>query len=317
MAARRSWHARTTLFATAAAMLVTALLPSVAAQAAAALPAPTQLRAWVTSDIAAPCSPSGTCGNPGVLTVQNTAFTLHVSLTDDTGAAAAFNKDTNLALSATPGAQFLSPTSVGMGKGLSEQSFPVTYSTYANNVVIQVSYSARKGGFSGNTAAFNVLQTLETFGGQAGVGFQHGIGPDDCATVSSTNPVCGILVLPNGSNTDVLLSSGSCVGVGCNTKGTVTQFIGDITGLYSKTNPATLILKCNRTVCGRGGVSQLVGVAADSQMTGALLTAAPCPAKNTIGADQRFCTDQVQNVRLNADDSLIYILFADDFRASI
>lgn len=316
MSARRSWHARTTLFTAAAAALVAALLPSVAARAAS-LPAPTQLTAWVTSDIAPPCNPSDTCGNPGVLIVQNTAFTLHVSLTDDTSAPAAFNKDTKLTLSATPGAQFLSPTSVTMGKDLSEQTFPVTYSTFANNVVIRVSYSAKRSGFSGDTPAFNVLQTLETFGGQPGTGFQHGIGPDDCATVSSTNPVCGILMLSNGSNTDVLLSSGSCVGVGCNTKGTVTQFIGDISGLYSKTNPASLIIKCYRTVCGRGGVSQLVGVAADSQNTGALVTAPPCPAKNTIGADQDFCTDQIQNVRLNADDSLIYILFADDFRGSI
>ena len=315
----RRWHARNTFSIAAMTLLVAALASTVNARAASPLPAPTQIHASVSSDIAPPCQPSQTCGNPGPLVVQNTLFNLHIHLTDDTGAEAAFNKDTKLVLSASaPGT--LSATTLTVAGGSSTADLMVSYSTFANGVTITVSSSGKGAKTSsvspGTTDPFDVLQTLESFA-QPGAGFQHGIGPDDCATVSSTDPVCGILVLPNGANTGVLLSTGSCTNIGCNTKGTVTQFIGDISGLYSKTNPATLIIKCYRSVCGRGGVSQLLGLAADSQQAGALNTAPPCPAKNTIGNDQSYCTDQVQNVRINADDSLVYILFADDFRGSL
>jgi hypothetical protein len=302
---------------TAIVLLGAALVP--AAAEAATTPAPTQIHASVTSSLTPPCSAGTTCGDPGVLIVQNTPFTLDVSLTDDTGADASFNKDTNLTVSATgPGA--VTPTTVTMPGGSSSAQFPISYSTYANAVTITVGSTIRgkTAPAPGTTAPFTVLQTLHVYSAPNGQPFQQGAGDNGCADVSAANPVCGILVLPNGANTDVLLSTGSCVNIGCNTKGTVTQFIGDISNLgYSKTNPATLIIECYRTVCGKGGVHQLTGVAADSQQTGALVTAPPCPAKNTIGADQNFCTDQVQNNRLNADDSLVYILFADDFRGAI
>lgn len=299
---------------TAVALLVAAL--GQVAQASS-LPAPTHITASFSSTITPPCQPGPTCGNPGALIVQNTPFTLHIALTDDTGAAAAFNKATTLTLTAS-GPGVISPASVTMPANASTADFPVSYSAYANNVAITVSSTIKGKNAStpGTTDAFTVLQTLHSYAAPSGA-FQQGAGDNNCADVSAANPICGILVLPNGANSDVLLSTGSCDTIGCNTKGTVTQFIGDISGRYSKTNPATLIIECYRTVCGKGGVHALTGLAADSQQAGALVTAPPCPAKNTIGGQQDFCTDQVQNNRLNADDSFVYILFADDFRGSI
>jgi hypothetical protein len=316
VALRRLRHTRISLGVAAVAMLVTALT-AVAAHATAP-PTPTQIHSSVSSAIQPPCQPSATCGNPGALIVQNTPFNLHVSLTDDTGTAAAFNKDTTLTLAATgPGS--IGPTSVTMLAGASDADFAVSYSTYANGVTITVASTikGKNAPAPGTTAPFTVLQTLHTYSAPSGQPFQQGAGDNNCADVSAANPICGVLLLPNGANSNVLLSTGSCVGIGCDTKGTVTQFIGDISGLYTKANPAALIIECYRQVCGKGGVHQLTGLAADSQLAGALVTAPPCPAKNTIGADQDFCTDQVQNNRLNADDSLVYILFADDFRGSI
>jgi hypothetical protein len=320
MPARSFRYARNALGLVAVTVLVAVFGPALGARGTT-LPTPTQLHASASSTFASPCGPSSTCGDPGLLVVQNTAFTLHVSLTDDFGAAAAFNKDTKLTLSATgPGS--ISPTGVTMPGGVTAADFSVSYSTFANAVTVTVSGSAKGGKTStlapGTTQSFNVLQTLKQDGVTLGQSFTDGSGPNDCVTVSSTNPICGILVLPHGANIgQVLLSTGSCVGIGCNTKGTVTQFIGDISGLYTRADPATLIIRCYRTVCGQGGVSKLLGVAAESQQAGALTTAPPCPAKNTIGADQLFCTDQVQNTREGADNSLIYVLFFDDFRGSI
>jgi hypothetical protein len=325
VARRRLWNARNAIGAAAVAVLAAAMATAVSAHAAS-VPAPTLIQSAVSSNAQSPCQNDPNCSDPGVLVVQGVPFLLTVTLTttDSSGntVAAEFSKDTKLTLTST-GTGSLNTTTVTMPANTDHFTFgTVSYSPFANNVTV----TAGVGGKGSKTStivstpsnAFDVLQTLKTDPASNGVPFQDGAGPDACTTVSSTNPVCGILVLPHGANSSgVLLSTGSCSGLGCNTKGTVTQFVGDINGLYTRTDPATLIINCYRTVCGQGGVSHLLGLVSPSGQTGALVQAPPCPAKNTIGPDQQYCTDQVQNVRGNADNSLIYILFLDDFKGSI
>lgn len=309
----------------AASVLVAALSQATVAQATTA-PQPTSIASAVSSSVQSPCAPADQhCGDPGVIVAQGEAFTLTVTLSAGS-AAATFTKDTNLLLSATgPGA--LNTTTVTMPAGVSSHTFDgLSYAPFGNHVTVTAAVSAKGSKTSAIAAtpsnAFDVLQTLKFDNANVGVPFQDGAGPAACATVSATDPICGVLVLPHGASTQVLLSTGACTGIGCNTKGTVTQVIADLTAgdgtpLYSRTDPATLVVRCYRTVCGSGGVSKLLGVAAGSNQNGALSQAPPCPAKHTIGASQLYCTDQVQNSRDNADESSIYILFFDDFRGSI
>jgi hypothetical protein len=253
---------------------------------------------------------------PSVLVAQGQPFNLTVTLTA-AGAPAAFNKNTVLTLRATgPGA--LSPTSVTMPANLSDFTFTgLRYSTFANGVTVTASAPQKKGIPAATPSnAFDVLQTLKTDTAGPNQPFQDGSGPDNCADVTAANPVCGLLVLPNGSNSNVLLSTGSCANLGCNTKGTVTQVIADLSGLYTNSAPATIIMKCYRTVCGSGGVNKYTALASLSA-TGPLTAAPACPAKGTLGTGQDFCTDYVQSTRDNSDQLLLYVLFDRDFRGSI
>jgi hypothetical protein len=294
--------------------IVAGLLP---AAAEATLPAPTSIASAVTSSVAAPCGPPD-CAVPAVIVAAGAPFSLTVTLTA-AGAPAAFKKDTTLSLSATGGG-VVSPNSVTMPGGESTHTFTgLTYSTYANGVTVKAAQSGKKTSTTATPSnPFDVLQSLKIVSASPNTPFQGGAGPNDCATISTSNPVCGVLVLANGANSNVLLSTGSCVNVGCNVKGTVTQVIADLSSqpLYSPTSPAKLIIKCYRTVCGSGGVNKYKAVA-NLSATGALVTVPACPAKNTLGATQDFCTDSVSSNRANADELDLVVLFDHDFRGSI
>lgn len=310
---RRSRAARIFASFVGALAVAAVLVPSLSAQAGS-LPAPTLIASSVSSSVTAPCGPPA-CAVPAVLVAQGAPFSLTVTLTAN-GAPAAFNKATTLTLTA-PGPGVLSPSTVTIPGAVSTYTFSgISYSTYANAVTVTTSQGGKKGVPGTASNAFDVLQTLKTDHASNGVPFQDGAGPGNCASVTAANPVCGVLVLANGSNSDVLLSTGSCAGIGCNTHGTVTQVITDLSGLYSPSSPATLIIECYRTVCGQGGVNKYTALA--SLSAGGPLTAVPaCPAKGTLGAGQDFCTDYVQSTRDNADQLSLYVLFDQDFRGSI
>jgi hypothetical protein len=214
----------------------------------------------------------------------------------------------------------LSPTSVTMPANLSTFTFTgISYSTFTNGVTVTASLGGKKNTATSTPSnAFDVLQTLKTDNAGPNTPFQDGSGVDNCADVTAANPVCGLLLLPNGSNSNVLLSTGSCLNIGCNSKGVVTQIIADLSSqpLYTTTAPATLIIKCYRTICGQGGVNKYTTLAS-LDANGPLVPVPACPAKNTLGATQSFCTDYVQSNRANADELDLFVLFDRDFRGSI
>ncbi|MDT4937992.1 MAG: hypothetical protein QOG80_1663 [Pseudonocardiales bacterium] len=317
MTIRRVHFRRNTTFIIGVlATLVAGLVTPVSA-VASALPTPTLVSAAVTSTYVAPCNPS-TCSIPDVVVKQGDAFVLTVTLTAS-GAPAAFTKDTVLTLTA-PGPGTLTPSSVTMPKGVSGQSFAVSYSTYTNGVTVTASVGGAKGKPSSIASTpsntFNVLQTLKTAPASVGVAFTDGTGLTNCTSTDAANPVCGVVLLPHGANSNVLLSSGACNGVGCDQRGTVSQVVADLTNLYSRTAPATLVIHCYRTICGNGGISKYT-VLASTSATGALTPAPPCPSKGVVGPTQQFCTDYVESNRDGVDNLLLYLLFIDDFRGSI
>jgi hypothetical protein len=152
-----------------------------------------------------------------------------------------------------------------------------------------------------------------------GTAFQEGIGGDsDCANATKEKPVCGIVILPSGSNSPVLLSLGACDATyaACRSnRGVVVQTLADLSGLYSKAAPATLVIKCDKSLCGTGSIqSKIVSYSAFGN---APLAAAPaCPAKGIVGATAA-CVDYVQSKRDGAGDTHLYLLFAQDMRGGI
>jgi hypothetical protein len=121
----------------------------------------------------------------------------------------------------------------------------------------------------------------------------------------------------------VLLSLGACDSAyaGCgSTRGSLVQTLADlhdeVTGdLYTKTSPATLFMKCDKSLCGSGSI-QSKTLSYSLKGNAALQTAPACPAKGTVGADQDACVDYVVSKRDGSGDTYLYLLFTEDARVS-
>ena len=71
--------------------------------------------------------------------------------------------------------------------------------------------------------------------------------------------MCGVVILPNGAtSTQVLLSLGACdpTYAGCDPRGAVVQTLAGLAGLYTKTSPATILMRCDKSLCGSQGVTE-------------------------------------------------------------
>ena len=246
-----------------------------------------------------------------------TPITLTVSLLQP---GAVFTKDTTLTVSAGGSGQgSFSPSTFVFPANQTTTTTTVTYSAVDNGVIATVSGPKVKGTTitPGSSSPFDVLKDLRT---GPPSDFQTGlpIGNNDC-TAATTEPECGILTLPNGANSNVALSLGTCTGVhGCIAGGQVVQFIADLGNFYSANSPATLIIRCNKTLC-KGKSITNYPVNYSTAVSGALSTTLqPCVAKGVAkdAFGNLYCTDYVQSHRDNAGDLLLYVLVTKDFRAS-
>jgi hypothetical protein len=290
----------------------------------------------ITSDVTAPAgTPSGAV--PYVLVQAGGAFTVHVSFYDSSNAPASFSNDTTLSITSNRGA--LSPGTGVALKGATSADLTTSLATAANQVSVTVKVaSGPSRGLSATSSdgspgfvfidgtqipdqRFDVVSELHGPvtvgpGGFAGIG-----GDDDsCTNATKANPVCGILTLPFGASSSVVLSLGACDATytACgSTKGAVVQALADLSGLgYTKTSPATLVVKCDKALCG-GGAIQNVHLEFSLGGNTPLGIAAACPAKNTIGPDQSACVDYVQSKRDGSGDTHLYLLFDQDMRTSV
>ena len=140
------------------------------------------------------------------------------------------------------------------------------------------------------------------------------------ATVTSADPVCGSLQLPQGAtSSQVLLSRGLCDAAyaGCGSaRGSVVQFLADLGGLYTKTSPARMIVRCDKSLCGNRGLTKIR--LNYSLLGNAALGPAPaCATKNRIGQSQEVCVDYRSSSRDNAGDSHLHLLLTHDARISV
>ncbi len=252
-------------------------------------------------------------------------FTVHVSFEDSTGTLAPLaNSATTITLTSTGGP--LSPATYVVPGGATSADITTGLATPANQVSITL--SAGKGGKAIHTSSstdqlFDVLKAVKTAGADQTTGSSSlGIGGDtDCANATPASPVCGILMLPFGAPTGALVSLGACDSTYAkcgSTKGAVVQALADLPpGQYTRTSPATLLIKCDKSLCG-GGAIQKIHLSYSLSGSGRLdQTAAACPAKNTLAADGSPCVDYVQSKRDGSGDTHLYLLFDQDMRGSL
>lgn len=262
---------------------------------------------------------------PGVLAAAGDPIQLTLTLTP---AGATFNTDTPLNVSASAGSGTVSPSSVVFPKNTNSISLPMTYSAVENGVQVDVSPAQAKAKSTGLpahnvSAPFDSLKSLL----KASAGspdLTGGFGVSQCGTTTD-EPVCGVVLLPNGiaAGTTAALGIATCTtDYGCRSGSQIVSFIADLTSasgapLYSRTSPATVILRCDKSVCNGKAIDSYT-VKASTAAIGASFTDVPaCPAKGVVGANQTMCTDYVQSTRDNAGDLLLYWLIIEDPRGTI
>lgn len=281
----------------------------------------------VFSSLSAPVgTPEGAV--PYALVVAGEPFSVQVSFYDAAGEPASFAQDTSLSITTNTGSANLPQPATGTAPGgATSVTLTTSLPSPANQVRVTVAAPGLKGpkavtpGTSSPDQRFDVLAELRLEDSAAGSPFTAGIGGDsNCTSATRDNPVCGVLMLPNGAqSSQVLLSRGLCDATyaGCGSaRGSVIQFLGDLDGLYTPTSPAAMLVRCDKSLCGRGAIAKTV--LNYSLLGNAALGPAPaCPAKNTIGSGQEVCVDYVQSTRDNAGDTLLYLLLTSDARISV
>jgi hypothetical protein len=296
------------LIGAAAAVLAAVPLILVTASAEAVTPQATALQFKAVADHAS--------GFPAP--VKGQPFDVTVTSVDVNGVPTPVNKATPISLSVLFGSGSLSGTVTG--------SIPKNSSTGTISGAI---YSA-----FGNAQKFGVsspqlTSTDFTVDVQALLSFTQtkpnkAAKLSTCTAMTATQPTCATLLLPNGAvSTQTTLTEQECnFGFTCRFAGDVksllVQGIADFGALYSRSAPATLIIGCDKSLCGNGGVKDF-NVQAQLKNDTTPQIAPDCPSKGQINPDPTtpaFCVDRVQSTRDNAGDLFLYLLFDDDLRGS-
>jgi hypothetical protein len=260
------------------------------------------------------------------LLVQGQEFAVEVRVVTNSGRTTTVSEETRITVTASE------PTLEGKGENGTNATIPangsgatfsrLTFSPFDNDVVLTVSVQS---GVELLADEISVDFALTAVGREAEpnmvVTDQEG-----CAVPTPEVPICGQLLLPNGANeldgrSDVVLSIGSCDGLGrCRTSSGVTALVAtgavNVAGLYNNTAPATLVIACDKALCGGTGVPKL-DVIYSLDNDGALNQTAPgCARKGVIGPNQKVCVDYVSSTRSDGD-LYLHLLFKDDIRGSM
>jgi hypothetical protein len=287
--------------------------------------------------VAGPSAPAGAAPEKGLLAVvavvdtgsglaapvQGRPFDVVVQVLDAEGQPTTVSRATTIGLEevAGPGELGGTTTAVIPRNGSEATISGATYAPYANGVALRVRVVS---GVALTPVEFTVDVALTAVGRAAAPRVPLELSDPGCAAPTPEVPTCGYLLLPNGARGNVTLSLGSCDGIAeCRTVGDTSALVvlgvadlKDLLGepLYSKQAPATLVVACDKVLCGQSGVPKLP-LLVDLTNTGPLTEAPPCPAKGVLGADQQACVDDVQSTR-NDGDLYTYLLFEHDARAS-
>ena len=159
-----------------------------------------------------------------------------------------------------------------------------------------------------------------------------------CASATPGAPVCGTLLLPKlAASSQVFMSLGACdddlrqvrepsrrlhrAGARGPDRARTTNPKRAEVDLYTKTSPATLILKCDTSLCGTAAIQAIpvnFSFAGNGPLdNGRSRTALRVLARGPWAQDQDVCVDYVQSKRDGASDTILYLLFTRDLRGGI
>jgi hypothetical protein len=139
--------------------------------------------------------------------------------------------------------------------------------------------------------------------------------PESLCTATSTQPTCIIIDANNGVNGYVVLTLSDCAGFdglgSGDCRSLLVSFLADINGLYSNADPLTMIIKCDATTCGGGGVSSYT-ISIDLNNGAPLTDSPPCDSTNpdVVPDGKKFCTAYNNSHRDNAQDLVMYFQLA-------
>jgi hypothetical protein len=263
---------------------------------------------------------------PGLgLLVQGQAFEVEVRVVNNSGRTTTVKDATTITLTASGPGTLTGDTEETIQPNDSVAKFRgLRYSPFDNDVLLTVSV---KSGEELSQDEITVDFALTAVGRDAEPEEPIVVTDQACVAPTLEVPICSQLLLPNGANnalggrSDVVLSIGSCDGLGpCRTAGGITALVAtgavNVEGLYDNTAPATLVIACDKVLCGGTGVPKLP-VIYSLDNDGALNQTAPeCPRKGVIGPNQKVCVDYVSSMRSDGD-LYTHLLFKDDLRGSM
>jgi hypothetical protein len=329
---RMTWRFRAIILFTACASAVA--LSNLVVPGAKAAPAATatMVKSVVVSGVAAP---EGAPNNPSAVIAQDKDFSVTVTFSDAAGNALppSWTKDSTVDLTVEPPAAGTEPPSeAGTAQFVSQHTLVVPAGAASATVSglklspadNRVRIGAKVTGGSKDATAipkgfseqFDVV--LRAFASEtAGQNILNTSGSDTECVPTSASPYCADVHLPFGSESGTLLTVGKCDSfLGCSsTNRQVIQVLADLGASYSRTNPAFVVYRCDKTACPGSGVASykvLVNLAA----TGPLVAAPACSAKGVVDANLDYCVDYRQSKRDIAGDTFMYLLFAIDIRGS-
>lgn len=321
---RSTRHRPVRLLVLATALTVAAAVGLPVSTAAASKPAPSPVVITVT-DVGSTVTTPDTRGAPDDFVVVGGPLSVDVAFTlDGVPTPISDSRDVTLELSVV-GSSFAagSTTSLVVSRGAVGGTFTgVVLAEAANDVVLTVRATAPANVVDGvapaDSPVFDVARTfasVDGFDGDAGVTVsQEGVGVP--CTLAPDRLTCVDLVLPaiEGNGDVAFFSTGVCGGsVTCAADRDLLQVLAAFS--LPKENPATLIVKCAKSLCGNGSIQSNV-VKASVEPRGALTDAAPCSAKGVVDEGLDFCTDYVQSRRDGAGLTYLYLLMREDARMS-
>ncbi|MDQ1601589.1 MAG: hypothetical protein QOD68_3063 [Actinomycetota bacterium] len=321
------------LLSAGAALSALALSPVLTGTAhAGSLPAPAFASVSATTGDAV-ASPVVGGPKPTVITKVGASVKVTVSLWTSPAktTAAAFNKDTDFTL--TTGG--VSVTRTFPANTASKEFTTDPFGAAVNQTKVSVSFPGLKGKSAISAASspteFDVLLFVEGDTAKPADGpYTRTVGNDGaaCGELDAEHPFCATVLLPKGAGNGGNIAVGT--GVCDDAKTTysnckiaqnsfVIELLADLTGVgYQTTEPATLILSCDKIYCGNGAIKNNVPHLT-SLGNGPIANVPACSAKGVAPAPVSLidaCVDYVQSTRDNAGDTHLYVLFTRDLRGS-
>lgn len=317
----RTARAARTAIALAIGTLVAVLLPVVAEGAQPSTTA-THIR---FASIGTPSIPlPDTPGTDGLaFVVAGTPFDVGLTFLDDADAPAPLSANATVTVTVRLGKTALGSVDVP-GGSTTAQVQGLTIAAPTADVILTASARSR---VTGTSAPFDVLIESDAVNTDKRTSTGGDGGTVDGCTATLANPVCADLLPPTSSG----FSAGGQLSRGlCSTSDICkNSYIQPLVAFTADNqDPATLVMKCDKKLCGTGAIQrQVLNVTLSPNPQSAFggdLVAPACPAKGVVGYDpgqpygagnSPFCIDYVQSTRDNAGDTILYLLFVLDLKA--